>query len=319
MPVCKAALSGLSAYSKARGINVIMIPKDVGRGLHVARNHTHLANAMIGEWLLIVGSDHNFHQSALCQLLDGAIDKDGKVKRPIISGITPAKQFPWRPMAFRRDETGKSFMPFRMLLDYGETECMTGMIVDKPYGGVGGGMDIVTGSGFCLYHRSVFDAVPYPWFDAGVNMHDLGHYGPDVRICADAHRFGIGSAVHLGVMVEHYEMQAIHVGRHIEYCNQSKWHWMAETHQLNNSGANEKAVQDVVALWDGFEIRRKSIEAEDRKLEAHAESESGGETESVCEPVHEKQGSQAGLPGLEAASSDGLQQVAGTQKEKEVA
>jgi len=319
MPVCKKAISELVKYTEARGIKVYLIPKDVGRGLHVARNHTALANALVGEWLLIVGSDHDFPPDSLCKLLAAATDKDGNVIRPIISGICASRSEPWRPIAYRRDETGMNWMPLRPGPDFGETECMAGAVIDKPYGGAEGGMDIACGSGFCLYHRKVFDMVPYPWFDAGVNMADLGNYGPDIRLCVDAHRFGLGSAIHLGVMFGHYEMQTIHIGRYIQYCNRSRNHWLAEIHALNNAGVNEKSVQDVIALWNMYEAQRKEVEREEREMEAHAKSEAEGKTEPVCEPIHGEQRSETGLSEPETASGGSLQQVAGTQEKTEVA
>lgn len=301
MPVVKQCLSDLCRFSKDRGVNVYMIPKEIGRGLHVARNHTDLANAMMGDWLLIVGSDHGFHEAALLQLLDAALDNDGNVVRPIISGICPSRGKPHRAMAFRRDKTGKNFMPFRPWLDFTESDCIRGSVIDKPYDGVGGGMDIACGSGFCLYHRSVFDAVPYPWFDAGVRMEDLGNYGPDIRLSSDAHKCGIGSAVHCGVMYEHYDMQAINIGRYIQHVNQGKDYIMAEIHALNNDGVNEKSVQDVVKIWDDMEKRRKQAEAEEREFD-DAQTVEGGETESVCGAVHEQQGSAEEVPEAQPAA-----------------
>lgn len=319
MPVCKSALNELVKFSEDRDVRVQIIPKDVGRGLHVARNHTALANAMVGEWLLTVGSDHDFHPASLCMLLDAAMDKDGKVIRPIISGICPSRSKPWRPIAYRRDETGFNWMPFRPGLDFNETQCMAGAVIDKPYGGAGGGMDIACGSGFCLYHRSVFDAVPYPWFDAGVNLEDLGNYGPDIRLCVDAHRFGLGSAIHLGVVFDHYEMQAISIGRYIQHCNQSPNHWMAEIHALNNAGINEKSVQDVVELHKQNERQREELEREEKEMMTHAAAEGEGDKETIRVPVHVEQRSEAGLPRLEAAGGGSLQQVAGKEKETRVA
>ena len=67
------------------------------------------------------------------------------------------------------------------------------------------------------------------------------------------------------------------------------------------------------------EAQRKEIEREEREMEAHAQSETGGEAEPVREPIHGEQGSSEGLPESKTTGGGGVQQVAGSQEKAEVA
>jgi len=253
------SLQGMYDYAGAHKVEVKEIPLDVGRGLNVARNHTELANYMWGDWLLIVGSDHSFQPNALNMLLDAAATEDGDCVRPIISGVCVYRTWPYQLIAYRRDPSGKNFMSLRPGIDWGFDDTMGGKVIDQ--------QDGACGSGFCLYHRSVFDEVPYPWFDPGVRMDDLVSYGPDLRICADAAKYGIKSSFHFGVEVMHWNPQPVEVGRSLQ-CVFSGQEWMmAELMHMNNEGINEKAVQKV----------RKQCE---RLMEEKHRAEDGGDERS---------------------------------------
>ena len=255
---CLNSLIQMKDYSEARGTKIEIIPRSVGRGLHIARNHQALANAMRGDWLLTIGSDHSFNPDALELLLAAATDEEGNVRRPIISGVTAARIAPHRMIAYRRDDSGKNFVHVRPGIDFTETDCVLGTVKDVPRG--------ACGSGFCLYHRSVFDTVPFPWFDAGVRLKDMGNYGPDVRICSDAAEFGIAVAHHYGVMYLHHEPQPIHPARYINFIQRDDSTWMAEIHALSNNGSTEDSVQGVVAMLEERNRKAKEAEAEGEEI-----------------------------------------------------
>lgn len=249
------SLMDMYDYSNGQGIKVLIIPRIIGRGLNVASNHMKLANTMRGDWLLIIGSDHTFEKDALWKLIEAATDDDGECILPIIGGITSSRVAPFRLIGYRRDKHGKNYLPIRFGVDFTEEDILAGTVLS--------GTHIGTGSGFTLYHRSVFDEVQFPWFDNGVRVQDLGDYGPDIRICREAVHAGIPTALHCGVIYQHWDFQPIHPYRYLSWLNEGEDNWMPEMHVLNNEGATEQAVQNVVEMNRENKERRGDNENSD--------------------------------------------------------
>ena len=247
------AIERMIEYSARHNIDARRLPLDVGRGLHVGKNHTALANNLWGDWLLIVGSDHCFEQDALVKLIEGAVDEGLQVIRPIIMGFTSYKTPPYRMVFFRRDATGMNFMSLRPGFDFDEAADMAGEIIDMPYG--------AAGSGFTLYHRKVFDKVPYPWFDSGTKMEFMQEFGPDIAICIEASKYGLHPAIHLGVKVEHYDYRPIHPRESINYFFQTRRLTEWELLYLGNEGINEDNIQNIRRQLDDLEKKKREGES----------------------------------------------------------
>ena len=106
---------------------------------------------MEGEWLLVCGSDHTFTPDALFELLKAA-------KKPpypkIIGGTTVFRNHPHRIVAANYDQFNQRTHHLVPFVDFDPGQTMAGDVIP---------VDVV-GSGVCLYHRSVFETVPFPWF-----------------------------------------------------------------------------------------------------------------------------------------------------------
>lgn len=145
----REAIGAMAKYCEQRGIQLY---EKVARGINVASNHNKCANEMRGEWLLICGSDHTFAPEALSILLEAA----AKPPYPkIIGGVIPYRSKPYQYVACRFSDDKKD-QPYPLVpyIDFHPGETFAGGIRE---------VDVI-GSGFCLYNRSVFDTVPYPWF-----------------------------------------------------------------------------------------------------------------------------------------------------------
>jgi hypothetical protein len=107
----------------------------------------------VGDWLLVCGSDHTFAPNAL-ELLWDAAQKEPFPK--IIGAVIPHRHAPYAYVATNLDKNGERPSGIVPFLDFHPAQTMEN---------VGHTIEVGTiGSGFCLYHRSVFDALPYPWF-----------------------------------------------------------------------------------------------------------------------------------------------------------
>lgn len=150
----RTALNQMYEFSKSLGMELRELPV---HGLNVAENHNKMANQMWGEWLLIVGSDHDFGYNALAMLLDACM----KPPYPrIIAGIMPRRMPPYNYVLMTIGEYRQMPAPIVPMLDYHPGQQMAGQVIDAGQDG----HPIVVGSGFTLYHRSVFDTCKYPWF-----------------------------------------------------------------------------------------------------------------------------------------------------------
>lgn len=144
----RVCLNAMKRYSKERGTETHEIK---ARGINVAANHANLVHDMIGDWILVVGSDHVFAPNALEELLAAA--KEPPYPR-IIGAICPFRGEPYRYTFAMLAENGEQLFPVIPYKDMDMGQVLSGEVQE---------VDVI-GSGFTLYHRSVFDTVPPPWF-----------------------------------------------------------------------------------------------------------------------------------------------------------
>ncbi len=144
----RKALDALRVYSAKKGVDTMELRE---HSLHVAHSHNQLVNRMEGDWLLVCGSDHTFTPDALCALLD-ATKKEPFPK--IIGGTTVFRNYPHRIVAANYDEFKQRTHHLKPFIDFDPGQTMAGDVIP---------VDVI-GSGFCLYHRSVFEKIPFPWF-----------------------------------------------------------------------------------------------------------------------------------------------------------
>lgn len=138
-------------YMRSRGFHIHELSE---KGINVADNHNRLAQRMIGDWLLICGSDHTFAPNAM-ELLWKAAQEEPQPK--IIGAIIPHRHEPYAYVCMSEfDEETERVSSLKPFTDFHPGHTMAGVGAVRSVGTIG--------SGFCLYHRSVFDTVPYPWF-----------------------------------------------------------------------------------------------------------------------------------------------------------
>ena len=144
----RECLNALERYSKGQGIETHEIK---ARSINVASNHANIISKMIGDWVLVCGSDHTFQPDALVQLLDAAT----KPPYPkILGAVCNYRGAPYRWTLAVFDESGERLFPLVPFFNVDPSVMASGSIQQ---------VDVI-GSGFTLYHRSVFDTVPTPWF-----------------------------------------------------------------------------------------------------------------------------------------------------------
>lgn len=146
----RKCLEQMYGYMRHRGFDLHEFSE---KGINVANNHNELARKMVGDWLLICGSDHTFAPDAL-ELLWDAAHKPPYPK--IVGACIPHRHAPHAYVATMMDEYGERPSAILPFVDFHPAQTLKS---------VGAVVEVGTiGSGFCLYHRSVFDQIPYPWF-----------------------------------------------------------------------------------------------------------------------------------------------------------
>jgi hypothetical protein len=134
------------------------------RGINVSANHNDIVNSMKGDWLLICGSDHIFAAHAIHTLWQAAQTEPFP---KIISAVMPYRHPPHAPVCAHLNSVGELLYAYAPYKHYHPGMTMSGEIMKVD----------ATGSGFTLYHRSVFDAVQMPWFDyAPLRFNDKNFY-----------------------------------------------------------------------------------------------------------------------------------------------
>ena len=170
--VCKetrGALDALREYSAQKGVDTLELKE---HSLHVAHSHNQLVNMMEGDWLLICGSDHTFTPDALCELLEST-RKEPFPK--IVGGTTVFRNYPHRLVGANYDPYKQRTHHLKPFIDFDPGQTMAGDLIP---------VDVI-GSGFCLYHRSVFEKIPFPWFQYAPR----GIPGPMLKKIVDPDRF----------------------------------------------------------------------------------------------------------------------------------
>jgi hypothetical protein len=249
-------------YSKARGINTFVTQ---ATGINVTKNHNRLAQDMIGDWLLIVGSDHTFGEDALIRLLEAANEEPYP---KIIGGVSVYRGYPNRLVTCKLDASKERMFSLTPYIDYHPGEMMFGSGQIRQ-------VDVL-GSGFCMYHREVFDTIPYPWFQyapqpvpqprleklmrqviAGETSEEMVSearqllamsrrphcIGPDYWFNLNARNYGFNTYVHWGVPVLHWDWEAKHPGHYVAWVTSESRHWWAEA--LEGVDLTEQGIQDL--------------------------------------------------------------------------
>jgi len=144
----RGCLNALRHRSREQGVETHEVK---ARSINVASNHANIVEKMIGDWLLVCGSDHTFEPDALCKLLE-ATEKPPYPK--ILGAVCNYRGAPYRWTLAVYDDSGERLFPLVPFYNVDPTMMASGSVqyVD------------VIGSGFTLYHRSVFDTVPTPWW-----------------------------------------------------------------------------------------------------------------------------------------------------------
>lgn len=255
----RQALNDLEAFSARHGITTIEAPH---KSVNVTKNHIECANSMRGEWLLICGSDHSFAPDSLLNLLNAAYgleynaaykeeDIPKEPQRMIIGAITPFRMPPFRWVAMNWDRYKQNLYPIVPGVDFLPIQTLGGHVIP---------VDAV-GSGFCLYHRSVFETVPYPWFYNATRNGVM--FGPDVRLCIDAQELGIQTWLHLGVTALHYTFAPVGFQHYIEYLREAPEAFWADA----NKGAimTEESIQELKQKYAWETVCKDPGEVDDAK------------------------------------------------------
>lgn len=144
----RQCLNAMKHFSKKHGIETHEIK---ARSLNVAANHATLVEKMIGDWILIVGSDHSFAPESLVNLLDATT---APPYPKILGTICNYRAAPYRWTNGVFDDSKERLFPLVPYYNVDPAVMSSGEVQQ---------VDVV-GSGVTLYHRSVFDTVPHPHF-----------------------------------------------------------------------------------------------------------------------------------------------------------
>lgn len=147
-PETRDCLLALKKFSEKVGIQTHEIK---ARSINVASNHSNLVSKMVGDWILICGSDHTFDPNLLDELLKATAQPPYP---KIIGAVCNYRGAPYRWTLAKSDSSGERFYPLVPFYNCDPAVMSSGEIQE---------VDVI-GSGVTLYHRSVFDAVPPPWF-----------------------------------------------------------------------------------------------------------------------------------------------------------
>lgn len=146
---CMDALVAMRQFSADHGVTTY---HERRRGINVAHNHNELVKNPKGEWILVIGYDHTFAPDSLIRMLR-VVEENPEVK--ILMGVTPHCDLPNRIVGYNWDSTRERLMNIIPFRDFHPGQVQSGGLIK---------VDAV-GSGFTLYHRSLFAEIPFPWFD----------------------------------------------------------------------------------------------------------------------------------------------------------
>lgn len=291
--VTRGCLNEVYTYMRARGWDV---HEQIIRGVNVADHHNQFVHKMKGDWLIICGSDHGFQPNAAEQLVEAAEQKPyPKIVASLISYRNPPNQFV--ACLFARD--GKHPRPIVPWRDFHPMQAMSGGIMKVD----------TAGSGFCLYHRSVFDIVPSPWFlyspylsqpklesvlrkvgfDGDIDEETKAEarwllaqsrtaspYGPDYYFNVKAKDYGIDTYLHFGCRVSHYDYIPVMHHNYIRHMDDPVTWW---SEVMRAAAPTEQNIQELISVSKERMRQQKLsyVELQDDYLEKKDELEKAGQ------------------------------------------
>jgi hypothetical protein len=131
------------------------------------------------EWFWYMGDDHAWSPNLLTKLLGQTLQRGpGEVPgRPIIVPLCLMRNPPYRPVIWKNDWDSEA---------KGDGRFARVDLADHPDGGV---IEVeAAGGAGMLIHRSVFDALERPWFEAGRGS--TARVGEDINFCEKAREHG---------------------------------------------------------------------------------------------------------------------------------
>jgi hypothetical protein len=158
---------------------------------------TLLVNKMRGDWMFMMDADAFPASADGVNRLLAAATANPDIK--IIAAPSTRANYPFMS-AFGKFNSEGMAIPFRYGYEFGDDEIDTeeSCVMEVEW----------TGFHYVLIHRTVFEAVPFPWFQLGVNDEESGiTYGHDIRFCRLAKRAGFGTYVDFSVKVGHYQIK----------------------------------------------------------------------------------------------------------------
>lgn len=157
------------------------------QGVNVPENHARAVDNMHGEWLWILGDDHQWDPSALMSLLDAEVD--------VIVPIVMRRTHPFLPVLYQRQDEEGGF-PY---LDLNDEEPDSRGLIE-----VG-----AAGSAGMLIRKHVLDALPRPAFpqDETVTPTEENperiRRSTDLLFCERVREAGFRIFAHTGVLMGH--------------------------------------------------------------------------------------------------------------------
>jgi hypothetical protein len=149
-----------------------------------------LVKGMTGDWLWILGDDHQFGEDALIQLLAHDVD--------IVCASNVMRRGPFEPLIFSVD--GKR-------LSWVDLDGISGLVSVAACGNAG-----------MLIKRRVFEAIPEPWFEWGPE--GSPYQGSDLAFCWKARQAGFRVYVDLDTRFGHMAIATfipVEIGPNKEY------------------------------------------------------------------------------------------------------
>lgn len=159
---------------------------------------TRIVNAFIGDWLLMMDAD-SFPEADSVNKLLLAAKEDPENLRKIVAVPSVRPGIPHYTMFGDINENGL-MVPWRYGIEFGDDELNATETCVREVG--------ATGFQMILIHRTVFNAIPYPWFPLNVPDPDTGIvYGHDYSFCRAAKRAGFKTYIDFSCRVGHIGLQ----------------------------------------------------------------------------------------------------------------
>lgn len=196
-------IPGLSRYTMAQFQEMCKVTAKAGYEVNVITDistsntpvtRTKIVNVFKGDWLLMMDADALPEADTANKLLLAAKENPNDLRK-IVAAPAVRPSYP-HICAFGSIRDTGQMIPWRYGIEYGDDELNATETCIRE----------VDGTGFhcILIHRSVFDAVPYPWFP--LNVLDPGTgllYGHDYIFCRAAKRLGFQIYIDFSCRVGH--------------------------------------------------------------------------------------------------------------------